>query len=186
MKSTILSCAITGSFTTREHNKTLPVTPDEIAQDCIIAAKAGAAICHIHVRDPETGTVSMELGHYREVVQRIRESDTDLIINLTTGPGGRFLPSDDDPAKAAPGTALTTPEIRSQHVVELRLAMRLLDPSVDILSGLTNLQAACVLRDIRRCPGVDPQPRLRFLGKQFPERLSTHYQAFRRDESNSR
>ena len=120
MKSTILSCAITGSFTTREHNKTLPVTPDEIAQDCIIAAKAGAAICHIHVRDPETGTVSMELGHYREVVQRIRESDTDLIINLTTGPGGRFLPSDDDPAKAAPGTALTTPEIRSQHVVELQ------------------------------------------------------------------
>ena len=98
MKPTILSCAITGSFTTREHNKTLPVTPDEIAQDCIIAAKAGAAICHIHVRDPETGAVSMERDHYREVVQCIRASDTDLIINLTTGPGGRFLPSDDDPA----------------------------------------------------------------------------------------
>ena len=120
MKPTILSCAITGSFTTREHNKTLPVTPDQIAKDCIIATEAGAAICHIHVRDPDTGAVSMELDHYREVVQYIRESDTDLIINLTTGPGGRFLPSDDNPAKAAPGTALTTPEIRSQHVVELQ------------------------------------------------------------------
>ena len=89
MKPTILSCAVTGSHTTREHNETLPVTPAEIADDCIAAAKAGAAMCHIHVRDPESGRPSMELAYYREVVKRIRESDTDLIINLTTGPGGR-------------------------------------------------------------------------------------------------
>jgi len=120
MKPTILSCAVTGSHTTREHNETLPVTPAEIADDCIAAAKAGAAICHIHVRDPESGTPSMELAYYREVVKRIRESDTDLIINLTTGPGGRFMPSDDEPARAAPGTMLTTPEIRTEHVVELK------------------------------------------------------------------
>ncbi len=120
MKPTILSCAVTGSHTTREHNETLPVTPDEIASDCIEAAKAGAAICHIHVRDPATGTPSMELEYYREVVTRIRASDTDLIINLTTGPGGRFLPSDDEPARAAPGTMLTTPEIRTEHVVQLK------------------------------------------------------------------
>ena len=120
MKPTILSCAVTGSHTTREHNETLPVTPAEIADDCIAAAKAGAAICHIHVRDPETGTPSMQLEYYREVVKRIRASDTDLIINLTTGPGGRFMPSDDEPAKAAPGTMLTTPEIRTEHVVELK------------------------------------------------------------------
>ena len=78
MKPTILSCAVTGSFTTREHNAALPVTPAEIADACIGAAQAGAAICHIHVRDPETGTPSMELEYYREVVKRIRESDTDL------------------------------------------------------------------------------------------------------------
>lgn len=120
MKPTILSCAVTGSHTTREHNETLPVTPAEIADDCIAAARAGAAICHIHVRDPESGKPSMELAYYREVVRRIRESDTDLIINLTTGPGGRFIPSDDEPAKAAPGTMLTTPETRTQHVVELK------------------------------------------------------------------
>jgi uncharacterized protein (DUF849 family) len=120
MKPTILSCAVTGSHTTREHNETLPVTPAEIADECIAAAKAGAAICHIHVRDIESGTPSMELEYYREVAKRIRASDTDLIINLTTGPGGRFIPSDDEPAKAAPGTVLTTPEIRTEHVVQLK------------------------------------------------------------------
>ena len=120
MKPTIVSCAVTGSFPTRAHNPALPVTPAEIAAACIGAAEAGAAICHIHVRDPETGEPSMALEHYREVVRIIRESDTDLLINLTTGPGGRYLPSDDDPARAAPGTKLTTPEIRTEHVVELR------------------------------------------------------------------
>ena len=120
MKPTILSCAVTGTFTTREHNKNLPVTPEEIADACITAAKAGAAICHIHVRDPETARPSMDLAYYREVVKRIRASDTDLIINLTTGPGGRYIPDDDEPARAAPGTMLTTAEIRTQHVVELK------------------------------------------------------------------
>jgi uncharacterized protein (DUF849 family) len=120
MKPTILSCAVTGSFTTREHNAALPVTPAEIADACIGAAREGAAICHIHVRDPDTGEPSMAIEHYREVVRRIRESDTDLLINLTTGPGGRFIPSDDEPARAAPGTKLTTAEIRSEHVVELK------------------------------------------------------------------
>jgi uncharacterized protein (DUF849 family) len=127
LRPTILSCAVTGSHTTREHNETLPVTPEEIANDCIAAAQAGAAICHIHVRDPESGRPSMELEHYREVVKRIRASETDLIINLTTGPGGRYLPSDDDPAKAAPGTRLTTPEIRTEHVVELKPEICTLD-----------------------------------------------------------
>ena len=120
MKPTILSCAVTGSFSTREHNEALPVTPEEIAGSAIEAARAGAAICHLHVRDPETGRPSMELEYYRETVRRIRESGTDMIINLTTGPGGRYIPSDDAPAKAAPGTMLTTGEIRSQHVVELK------------------------------------------------------------------
>ncbi len=120
MKPTILTCAVTGTFPTREHNPNLPVTPEEIANDCIAAAKAGAAVCHIHVRDPETGRPSMKLEYYREVVRRLRSSGVDLIINLTTGPGGRFIPSDDEPAKAAPGTMLTTPEIRTEHIVELK------------------------------------------------------------------
>lgn len=120
MKPTILTCAVTGSFPTREHNEALPVTPEEIAGSAIEAARAGAAICHLHVRDPETGQPSMGLEYYRETVRRIRESGTEMLINLTTGPGGRFIPSDDEPARAAPGTMLTTGEIRTQHVVELK------------------------------------------------------------------
>lgn len=120
MKPTILSCAVTGSFTTREHNPALPVTPAEIAEACIGAAREGAAICHIHVRDPDTGEPSMAIEHYREVVRLIRESDTDLLINLTTGPGGRYIPSEDEPARAAPGTKLTTGVVRTEHVVELK------------------------------------------------------------------
>src|SRR3984893_14012119 len=108
MKPTILTCAVTGSFPTRAQTPALPVTPQEIAEACIGAAKAGAAICHIHVREPDSGRPSMKLEYYREVVERIRGSDTDLIINLTAGPGGRLIPSDDEPAKAAPGTVLTT------------------------------------------------------------------------------
>ncbi len=127
MKPTIGTCAVTGTFPTRAHNPALPVTPQEIADSCIGAAKAGAAICHIHVRDPQSGVPSMKLEYYREVMQRIRASGTDLIINLTTGPGGRFIPSDDEPAKAAPGTLLTTPEIRTEHIVELKPEICTLD-----------------------------------------------------------
>ena len=120
MKPTIISCAVTGTFPTREHNPSLPVTPAEIAQAGIGAVGQGAAICHIHVRDPATGEPSMALEHYREVVELIRASETDVLINLTTGPGGRYLPRDEEPARAAPGTKLTTAEIRTEHVVALK------------------------------------------------------------------
>jgi uncharacterized protein (DUF849 family) len=116
---TIISCAVTGNITTVAQHTGLPCTPEQIAQACIGAAKAGAAIAHIHVRYPD-GRPSMELAHYREVVERIRDSDTDVIINLTTGPGQRFVPSESDPAVAATGTTLTHPERRMEHVVALR------------------------------------------------------------------
>jgi uncharacterized protein (DUF849 family) len=116
---TIITCAVTGNITKPEQHPDLPITPEQIANAAIDAAKAGAAIAHLHVRDPETGAPSMALEHYREVVERIRASDTDLIINLTTGPGGRFMPSDDDPRVAAPGSTLVRPERRVEHVVAL-------------------------------------------------------------------
>ena len=117
---TILTCAVTGNITRPDQHPDLPITPEQIANAAIDAAKAGAAIAHIHVRDPKSGAPSMDLDHYREVVDRIRSSDTDLIINLTTGPGGRFVPSDDDPKIAAPGSTLLAPERRVEHVVALR------------------------------------------------------------------
>jgi uncharacterized protein (DUF849 family) len=116
---TIISCAVTGNITTVKQHPDLPCTPEQIANACASAARAGAAIVHIHVRHPD-GRPSMELAHYKEVVDRIRASDTDVIINLTTGPGQRFVPSEDDPKVAAPGTTLTTPERRMEHVVALR------------------------------------------------------------------
>jgi uncharacterized protein (DUF849 family) len=120
MKKTIVTCAVTGNIVTREHHPRLPVTPQEIATAAIDAARAGAAIVHIHVRDPETTKGSMRVDLYREVVNRIRESGVDVIVNLTTGEGGRFTPSDHDPRIAAEGSTLTRPERRVEHVVELK------------------------------------------------------------------
>jgi uncharacterized protein (DUF849 family) len=119
-EKTIITCAVTGSITRPEQHPGLPITPRQIADAAIDAAKAGAAIAHIHVRDPETGAPSMALELYREVVDRIRSSATDLIINLTTGPGGRFIPSEDDPKVAAPGSNLMRPEKRVEHVLALQ------------------------------------------------------------------
>jgi uncharacterized protein (DUF849 family) len=122
-----ITCAVTGNLTTREHTPHLPVTPAEIAASALDASEAGAAIAHIHVRHPETGKPSMELAYYREVVERIRERNETLILNLTTGLGGRYIPSDEDPSIAALGTTLTVPERRVAHVAALRPEICTLD-----------------------------------------------------------
>ncbi len=119
-RRTILTCAVTGNLTRPDMNPNLPVTPEHIARDCLAAAEQGATICHIHVRYPEDGRPSMELAHYKEVVERIRAKNTELIINLTTGPGGRFQPGDDNPAIAGPRTNLLPPMQRIEHVVALK------------------------------------------------------------------
>lgn len=115
-----ITCAITGNLTRPEQSPHLPVTPQQIAESALEAAEAGAAIAHIHVRDPGSGRPSMELSLYREVVERIRAGNPELIINLTTGPGGRFVPSEQDPKVAGPGTTLMLPEERVAHVAALR------------------------------------------------------------------
>ena len=81
-RNVIITCAITGSGNSVGKHPSIPVTPEEIADAAIEAAKAGAAIAHIHVRDPESGAASRRVELYREVVDRIRESDTDVVINL--------------------------------------------------------------------------------------------------------
>jgi uncharacterized protein (DUF849 family) len=116
----MISCAVTGSADTPGRNAAVPVTPAQIAASAVDAAKAGAAIVHIHVRDPQTTKPSMDGALYREVVERIKASGTDVLINLTTGPGARFVPGEDDPIKPGPGTSLKRPEERVRHVVELK------------------------------------------------------------------
>ena len=119
-RKVMISCAVTGSADSPPKNPAVPVTPEQIARSSIEAAKAGAAIVHIHVRDPQTTRPSMDLAHYREVVERIRASGCDVLINLTTGPGARFVPGVEDPLKGGPGTNLKRPEERVRHVVDLR------------------------------------------------------------------
>jgi uncharacterized protein (DUF849 family) len=120
VQKTFLTCAITGNLTRPEQSPHLPITPQQIADSALEAAEAGAAIAHIHVRDPETGTPSMSIDLYRDVMDRIRARNRQLIINLTTGPGGRFVPSEADPKVAGPGTTLIAPERRVEHVELLR------------------------------------------------------------------
>ena len=115
-----ITCAVTGNLTTPDQTPHLPITPEEIADACLGAAEAGAAVVHIHVREPGTGKPSMGLGYYRDVVERIRARNTQLILNITTGPGGRFVPSADEPRIAAPGTTLMAPEKRVEHIAVLR------------------------------------------------------------------
>jgi uncharacterized protein (DUF849 family) len=117
---TIIACAVTGAGDTVRKNPAVPVTPAQIAASSIEAAKAGAAIVHIHVRDPANGAPSMEFAHYAEVVDRIKYSGTDVIINLTTGAGARYAPSDEDPRRGGPGTTIRQPLERMQHVLTLK------------------------------------------------------------------
>jgi len=123
MQKTFLTCAVTGNITTPDQTPHLPITPQQIADECLAAAEAGAAAVHIHVRDPQTGKPSMEVELYREVMDKVRRGHRELVINLTTGPGGRFIPSADDPRVAAPGSTLVHPEKRIEHI-------RLLKPDV--------------------------------------------------------
>jgi uncharacterized protein (DUF849 family) len=116
---TILTCAVTGGAPISQ-GSAVPITPEQIADECLAAAEAGAAIVHIHVRDPSTGKASMAVDLYAQVVSRIRSRNADLIINLTTGPGSRFVPDSADPKRGGPGTSLTHPAERVEHVLALR------------------------------------------------------------------
>lgn len=127
MTSLFLTAAVLGNFSSRAQNINLPITPAEIARDALVSAEAGAAIVHIHVRDPETEMPSMDTALYREVVDRIRDKNDDLIINLTTGNGGRYEPSEADPAVAGPRTNLLLPDDRVQHVLAIKPDIATLD-----------------------------------------------------------
>ena len=119
-RNVIVSCAVTGSGASVDKHPAIPVTPKEIAAAAIEAAKAGAAIAHIHVREPDSGKSSRRIELYREVVSRIRESNVDVIINLTTGMGGDlFLGADEEPMNFSDNTDCVGMMERIKHVEEL-------------------------------------------------------------------
>jgi uncharacterized protein (DUF849 family) len=158
----LITCAVTGNQTTPEMTPHLPVTPQEIAEACLGAAAAGAAVVHIHVRDPKTGRPSMEIDHYRDVVDRIRARNREVILNLTTGPGGRFAPDKDDPKVAGPGTTLTKPENRVAHIALLKPDICTLDlntmnsgKEVVINTPPNVRRMAAVIREARVRPEIE-------------------------------
>ncbi|MGI9222282.1 MAG: 3-keto-5-aminohexanoate cleavage protein [Woeseiaceae bacterium] len=128
-REVFITCPVTGSGGTQDRSPHVPRTPKEIADSAIEAAKAGAAIVHCHVRDPETGAASRKVEYYREVTERIREADTDVVINLTAGMGGDLVTGPPDaPLPLDPkGTDMASAAERVEHVAECRPEICTLD-----------------------------------------------------------
>ena len=114
----VVTCAVTGAGDTVEKSKYVPVTPTELANEAIEAAKAGASVAHIHVRDPKTGKGSRDPKLFKEVVDRIRDSGTDIVINLTAGMGGYWVPDTNNWSMPGAGTDMIGPDERLIHVQE--------------------------------------------------------------------
>lgn len=132
-KKTILTCAVTGGAPFNPKHPSMPITPKQIADACLEAAAAGASIVHIHVRDPKTGQGNRDRAHFREVVDRVRQSGVDIVLNLTCGMGAYFLP---DPAREGhmlPGSDVVGVDERVAHVEELL-------PEIATLDIVTNNQ----------------------------------------------
>ena len=118
-KEVFITCAVTGSGGTQDRSPHVPRSPKEIAESAIKAAKAGAAVVHCHVRDPETGKPSRDLKLYRELTDRVRESDTDVVLNLTAGMGGDMIfGSSEAPFPLAEGTDMVGASERVAHIAE--------------------------------------------------------------------
>ena len=118
-REVFITCAVTGSGSTQDRSQFVPRSPKDIANSAINAAKAGAAIVHCHVRDPETGKPSRNLAYYREVTDRIRDSDVDVVLNLTAGMGGDIVfGGTESPLPVAEGTDMIGAEERVAHIVE--------------------------------------------------------------------
>ena len=123
-----ITCAVTGGGATTAKSDKIPITPEEIANACIESAKAGAAITHVHVREDD-GSASRDIGKYAEVVERVRESDTDVVLNLTAGMGGDIvLGGVESPLPpAVDGTDMVGATERVEHVRQLKPEICTLD-----------------------------------------------------------
>jgi uncharacterized protein (DUF849 family) len=121
-----ITCAVTGSAPLPKHPN-FPFRPEHVAQEALDAAAAGASIIHLHVRHAQTGAPSTELEDYRKVVGLIRAQNTQVILNVTTGPGCTWMQSEEDPSLPGPGTLMFTAEKRLEHILDLKPDMCTLD-----------------------------------------------------------
>lgn len=127
-RDVFVTCAVTGSGSTQDRSPHVPRSPAQIAESAIAAARAGAAIVHCHVRDPETGAPARDPALYREVTERIRDADIDIVLNLTAGMGGDLVFGDpSSPLPLQPGTDMASAEERLAHIAECRPEICTLD-----------------------------------------------------------
>jgi uncharacterized protein (DUF849 family) len=127
-RKVILTCAVTGNAPVHpKYPHSYPITPEQICAAVLEAAKSGASVAHIHVRNPKTGHGSSDSALFREVVDRIRSTGTDIVINLTAGHGALLLPDPLDESRALPGSDIQSAEERVRHLVECLPEMASLD-----------------------------------------------------------
>lgn len=157
-RKVIITCAVTGGAAFNRKHPAFPVTPKEIAEACIEAAKAGAAIVHIHTRDPETGIGNTDVKLFEEITDRIRQSPVDVVINLTCGGLAMFYPDPDDPVKAGPGTDVAPAHVRTEHIEACR-------PEICSLDVTTSNQ----VDSGKEVVYFNPAETLRAMAKRFQE-----------------
>lgn len=123
----VLTCALTGAGDTVSKSEHVPVSPEHIANAAIEAAEAGASVVHVHVRDVDTGKGGRDPDHFVEVVERIKKSKTDIILNLTAGMGAQLQVADEDPASVGDETDLVSAAERFRHVEQIKPEICTLD-----------------------------------------------------------
>lgn len=174
MDKVIITVAVTGSQPTREMNPNLPITPQEIADSAYDCLNEGASIVHVHVRDPETGQRSMDGRLYEEVVERLR-ARSNMIINLTTGPGGQFVIGPDNRIDEA-ASVIASPEERVEHVLKLKPEICTLDVGSANFGGMLFANAQPVIDRMARLmkdAGVKPEVEIFDIGQfRIAERLT--------------
>ena len=117
-RKVILTCAVTGNAPVNPKHPNFPITPAQICDAVVEAAQAGASVAHIHVRDPRTGDGSRDPALFREVVDRVRQTGTDIVLNLTAGMGGLFLPDPQDESRGLPESDVVGVDERTRHLAE--------------------------------------------------------------------
>lgn len=166
-RKVILTAAVTGDGPIHPRYPNYPVTPAQIADACIQAADAGASIVHIHGRDPQTGLGNRDAAIFREIVERVRDRNDHVVINLTTGMGATFVPEPEDEARAHPTTDVAGAAERVRHVAEMRPELCTLDVTTMNLEGGIAGAPDCIfmntpgtlarMADLIRKAGVKPE-----------------------------
>ena len=166
-RKVVLTCAVTGDGPIHPRYPDYPVTPEQIAQSALDAAAAGASVVHLHGRNPETGEGDRRPEVFREIVERIRAGNPNVVINLTTGMGATFVPDPSDESRAHPTTDVASAEERVRHVAEMRPEICTLDTTTMNLEGGIAGAPDCIfmntpgtlakMGDLIRAAGVKPE-----------------------------